>query len=231
MKNVLRSWYNHFKENDILWILEDLLPKVDILYENTKVFPRKDEVFRAFKECDYDNLKVIILGQDPYPGVYNNQPSACGLCFATENGYINPSLKNIIKEFPVEVGRPSSDEHLSESLVSWPSKGVLMLNTALTVEKGQPNSHKKVWERFTKEFLKTIQHKDVVWLLMGKQAENAVKDLGIKYKVITGHPSPLNTTRPFKGSQPFTKVNQLLKKLNKQEIKWKVYGRYYERRN
>jgi len=182
------------------------------------IYPRKQDVFRAFKVREED-LKVIILGQDPYhtPEVAN------GLAFSSSLG-IPPSLRNIFKELEIEYRTPIMHKALENPELFWGNnlveQGVLLLNTALTVEKGKPLSHKDLWKPITSTLIKYLKKDfpDVVWLLLGNKAKEMAED--VTYRVSTTHPSPLSAHRGFIGSNCFSQVNNLLSKLSKQEIQW-----------
>lgn len=183
---------------------------------NIKVYPEKSNVFRAFKITPYDKVRVVILGQDPYytPGAAN------GLAFAhSENYYdIQPSLKNIIKELEHEYNVLLVN--FDTTLEHWAKQGVLLLNTALTVEQNKPGSHCLIWKPFTEFVLKQFENKDVVFLLWGNHARNSVKGLNLKHVIETTHPSPLSAHKGFFGSNCFKECNKKLLELGYSKIKW-----------
>ncbi len=159
------------------------------------------------------NPKVVILGQDPY---YQNGV-ANGLAFSVNSGCKLPSsLKNIFKELKNDLGiiRTNGD------LTDWKNQGVMLLNTSLTVEEGKPGSHINKWKYFTKDLIKDLgNNRDLIWVLWGNHARSYKKY--IKGPVIeSSHPSPLAARHSFFGSKPFSKVNELLEKQDKGEIKW-----------
>lgn len=185
------------------------------------ICPSKDNVFRALEECSLDNVKVVILAQDPYytPGV------ATGLAFdVSDYSKPQPSLRNILSEMIDDTKQPIGE------LNKLPAQGVLLLNTALTVEPGKPNIHKDLWDPFTKELLQHIsQSKDfVVFVLWGANAISYLPYIDQKkHKIIaSSHPSPFSWEKPcgkfppFKGSKPFTQINKLLKAKKLTEINW-----------
>lgn len=189
---------------------QEIERKVDEARSSTVVYPAPDKVFRAFDECPFDSVKVVILGQDPY----HDEGTACGLSFATGNpsGKVPPSAKNILKEYATDLDLPAVPS--VEIMQQWPSKGVLMLNTILTVEKDKALSHAKFgWERFTDAVIKAISdHKTgVVFLLWGKYAASKASliDPERHHILIAAHPSPL-ARGAFFGSKPFSKANALL---------------------
>ena len=188
-------------------------------YQNTTVYPPKEQVFNAFSYFDYQDLKVILIGQDPY-----HQPQqAHGLCFSVNPGItFPPSLQNIFKELSDDLGclPPSSG-----SLIPWAKQGVLLLNTVLTVEANKPLSHQnKGWETFTDTILSAANaHPEpCVFLLWGKTAQaKAALITDPKHLILFApHPSPLSVYRGFFGSKPFSQTNAFLKKNGRKEIVW-----------
>ena len=187
----------------------DLLKKLQIEYREKTIFPPKKEVFRAMRLTDYDDIKVVIIGQDPYHG----EGEAEGLSFSVKDGIRKPpSLKNIFQELHDDLGY---NEPESGSLIKWSKEGVLLLNAILTVEKDKPLSHKKFgWERFTDEVIKKINEKNtpVVFILWGNFARSK-KELitnPIHYIIESPHPSPFSARYGFFGSKPFSKTNDFL---------------------
>jgi uracil-DNA glycosylase len=214
-KILCEEWLEYFKKINIL----DRIPDLDELYKE-EVFPIREKVFRAFNATTLDNLNVVLIGQDPYPNLYKGEPSACGLCFATENGYTNPSLRVIFKE----LNRTFYKTNKGNDLVSWAPQGVLMLNASLTVKKGEPNSHAKLWANFTKHLITSLSktQPDLVWLLMGKNAQEFKKDIVSGYIIEKHHPMVdiYSGKDVFVGSNAFVEVNEVLDKLDKVKINW-----------
>ncbi|HEA30975.1 MAG TPA: uracil-DNA glycosylase [Leeuwenhoekiella sp.] len=189
-------------------------------YSNHKCFPPGKWIFRAFELCPFDEIKVVILGQDPYHGV----GQANGLCFSVnENVSMPPSLLNIFKELETDIGKPMPG---SGSLTSWAQQGVLLVNATLTVRAHQAGSHQgKGWEEFTDHVIQTIskQRENVVFLLWGGYAKKKQRLIDTdKHMVFTsGHPSPLSANRGYWfGNRHFSKTNVFLKENGKQEISW-----------
>ncbi len=188
-------------------------------YKTKKIYPAYENIFKAFELCEYENLKVVILGQDPY-----HQPNqAQGLAFSTPASIKNPpSLVNIIKEVISDIG---DCQVLDGDLTPWAKQGVLLINAVLTVEHGKANSHKnKGWEIFTDNIIQYINsHKNnIVFILWGNPAakKTALID-SCKHHIITSvHPSPLSAYRGFFGSKPFSQTNDFLKSVNLPEIIW-----------
>ena len=186
-----------------------LLKTLQIEYKTKTIFPPKHDVFRALRLTDYDKIKVVILGQDPYHGT----GEAEGLSFSVRDGIRKPpSLRNIFKELETDLGYK---EPKSGSLVKWAKEGVLLLNSLLTVEKDKPLSHKSLgWEQFTDEVIKKINEKDtpVVFILWGSYARSKKVYITnpIHYVVESTHPSPFSARNGFFGSKPFSKTNKFL---------------------
>ena len=191
-------------------------------YKDKTIFPPKSMILRALSLTDYNDVKVVILGQDPYHGI----GEANGLAFAVSNGIkLPPSLKNIYKELYDDLGiEPSTVGNLE----CWAKEGVLLLNAVLTVEKDKAASHKNIgWELFTDAIIKKINDKDepVVFILWGAFARSKKSLItNSKHLVIeSSHPSPFSASYGFFGSKPFSKTNSFLKKNNIKEIDWHVY--------
>ena len=198
-----------------------LLKTVQLEYSKKNIYPSKKQVFRAFRYTSYKDLKVVILGQDPYHG----EGEAEGLSFSVPKGIKRPpSLNNIFKELHDDLGLNISD---SSSLVPWAKQGVLLLNTVLTVEKDKAGSHKDLgWQVFTDEVIKKINEKEepVVFILWGNYARSKKKFItNPKHLVIeSAHPSPLSAYNGFFGSKPFSKTNDFLIKNNLRPINWQI---------
>lgn len=193
-------------------------------YKSKKViFPPKERVLWALQSVDYDKVKVVILGQDPYHG----PGQAVGLSFAVPNTLKKkpPSLGNIFKEIESDLGK-KVDPTKSE-LSHWAEQGVLLLNTVLTVEKAQAFSHREQgWEEFTDRIIKLLnERKDpIVFILWGASARKKKEliDSPPHFIIESAHPSPLSAYNGFFGSRPFSKANAILKKLGKPVIDWEI---------
>ena len=187
-------------------------------YKNKIIFPKYENIFKALKLTDYDQVKVVILGQDPYHGINE----AHGLSFSVQKGVKRPpSLDNIFKELydDLKIKREDND------LTSWANQGVLLLNSVLTVEKDKAFSHQgKGWEIFTDEIIKKLneREKPVIFVLWGAAARKKKEliDLNKHYVIESAHPSPLSAYHGFFGSKPFSKINNILKANNEKEIEW-----------
>ena len=200
---------------------KELINYVNNEYKQKTIYPKKTEVFNAFKYTDYNNVKVVILGQDPYHGP--NQ--AEGLSFSVSNEVLKPpSLKNIFKELESDLGIPFPEHN---SLKPWAKEGVLLLNAVLTVEEHKPASHaNKGWETFTDEIIKILNKKEepVVFILWGNYAREKKTYITnpIHYIIESPHPSPFSARNGFFGSKPFSKTNKFLKSKGLKEINWNV---------
>ena len=190
-------------------------------YSKKTIYPPYDEIFNAFKLTDIEDVKVVILGQDPY----HEEGQAHGLAFSTPEGRPIPrSLKNIFKEINAEYGYPIPE---SGCLESWAKQGVFLLNTVLTVEDGNANSHSKCgWQTFTDNVIKLLNERKqpIVFLLWGKQAEKKKEFLTNPNHLVlvTSHPSPFSARRGFLGSNHFKLANDYLKRNNIKEIDWSL---------
>lgn len=187
-------------------------------YNKKIIYPEYKNIFNALRYTDYDDVKVVILGQDPYHG----DREAHGLSFSVKNGIpMPPSLRNIFKELKndIDVDRTQTD------LTDWAKQGVLLLNSIMTVVKDHPLSHKdKGWEIFTDHIIKYLgeREKPMVFILWGSYARSKKELVKNKNHLIieSVHPSPLSASRGFFGSKPFSKTNDFLKKNGLTEIKW-----------
>ncbi len=197
----------------------NLLKTLRIELDNYTIYPKIDDIFNVFKSKDIDDIKVVILGQDPYHG----ENEANGLAFSVnENVKIPPSLKNILKE----VNRDMKDDIERPKNLSYLSKqGVFLLNTVLTVRKDTPLSHKNIgWETFTDKIINEISNQttNIVFMLWGKKAEQKTTFIdGSKHLILkTTHPSPFSARKGFEGCSHFSKANLYLKSKNLIPIKW-----------
>jgi uracil-DNA glycosylase len=200
----------------------ELTDEVKRLYIAKKdfIFPEESEVYRAFDLCPFDDIKVVILGQDPYP----TRGHANGLCFSVEPS-VRPfpkSLNNIFKEIKDDLGKPIPS---NGNLERWAKQGVLLLNTILTVEEGRPDSHKNIgWEKFTDAVIRKInsEKEGIVIMLWGSKAiaKEDMIDKSKHFILKSVHPSPLSAHRGFFGCKHFSKSNEFLRMLEKPEIDW-----------
>ena len=197
-----------------------LKDEIDKRYETSNVFPEKQNIFKAFTLTSLDNLKVVILGQDPYHGFGQAQ----GLSFSTPANIKNPpSMVNILKEINDDLQKKSFCE--DGDLTPWAKDGVLLLNTILTVEEGLPKSHHNLgWEIFTDNIIRYINDncQNIIFILWGSPAIAKTKLIDTKKHHILSapHPSPLSSYRGFFGCKHFSKTNEILRNLGKEQINW-----------
>ena len=221
LENVTNTWHNVLKEQTTLDYYKNLQVFLNNEYEMNTIYPKKSHIFNALNYTDYNDVKVVLLGQDPYHGP--NQ--AHGLSFSVLPGQkLPPSLKNMLKELQEDLGCEVPDHG---ELTNWAKQGVLLLNTVLTVRAGEANSHqKKGWELFTDAIIESIaqREKPVVFLLWGKpaQSKRSIIERCNNNHVIyeAPHPSPLSAHRGFFGSKPYSKTNEALVSFGQTPIDW-----------
>ena len=219
-KNLLESWATILQTEFEKLYFKELTSFVKLEYENHSCYPKEENIFAAFDFCSFDDLKVVIIGQDPYHG--ENQ--ANGLCFSVKDGVSHPpSLRNIFKEIATDLG---NEYPKSGNLERWAKQGVLLLNATLTVRAHEAGSHQKQgWETFTDTVIKQISDtaENVVFLLWGGFAKKKVKLIDKKkhYILESGHPSPLSANRGYWfGNKHFSKTNLFLKGRGEDPIEW-----------
>jgi len=218
LKNDWSSYLSREFEKTYYKKLRDLL-KTE--YQVKVIYPDMYDIFNALHLTSYENVKVVILGQDPYHGP--NQ--AHGLSFSVKQG-INPppSLVNIFKELENDLGCYIPD---NGDLTKWAEQGVLMLNAVLTVQKGEPNSHRGIgWETFTNQVITVLNQRKqpVVFILWGKNAQEKEQLISENHHYIikSPHPSPFSANRGFFGSKPFSKTNSFLESIGNKKIDWQI---------
>lgn len=206
---------NEFEQN----YFKSLVEFVKHEYSSKEIFPPAKDIFNAFNLCPFNEVKVVIIGQDPYHG----PGQAHGLCFSVRSGIsFPPSLRNIFKEINSDLGVPVPQ---SGDLTRWALQGVLLLNATLTVQAHQAGSHqKKGWEKFTDAVIKVVseQNTHVVFLLWGAYAQQKgqVIDQSKHLVLESVHPSPLSASRGFFGNHHFSRANSYLVENGKEAIKW-----------
>ncbi|WP_430973281.1 uracil-DNA glycosylase [Sunxiuqinia rutila] len=213
------SWKNVLADEFEKDYFEKLSSFVHEEYRSQSIYPPAKLIFNAFDQCPFDQLKVVILGQDPYHG----PGQAHGLCFSVNDGIrFPPSLRNIFKELQQDVGK---DIPTSGNLTSWAKQGVLLLNATLTVRAGQAASHqKKGWETFTDAVIHRIneEKEHVVFILWGNYAIRKGEFIDqSKHLVLTSvHPSPLSASRGFFGNKHFSRTNAFLEQHHLLPVNW-----------
>ena len=213
------SWNKVLKEEFEKTYFKDLTNFVRKEYTSKTVYPEPENIFKAFDLCPFDNVKVVMLGQDPY----HNPHQAHGLCFSVTKGMPKPpSLVNIYKEIQTDIG---GDIPKHGNLEHWANQGVFMLNAILSVVAHQAASHQnKGWETFTDEVIRLISEKKehVVFLLWGAYAQGKEWMIDENKHLIlkASHPSPLSAYRGFLGCEHFSKANKYLKENGLEEVKW-----------
>ncbi len=218
--NIEKSWKKILSEEFEKPYFIDLTNKVKEEYKTKITYPKGSDIFSAFQYCTFDNVKVVILGQDPYHGV----GEANGLAFSVNKDVrVPPSLRNIYKEIESDLGIVVDKNN--GDLSRWAKQGVLLLNSTLTVSKDKAGSHQGIgWEIFTDAVIQKLSDtkSNIVFILWGKYAKEKGKVIDVnKHLVLSSpHPSPFAADRGFFGSKPFSKANEYLKRNNKEEINW-----------
>ena len=217
---ITKNWYELLKQEFDKDYFKSLQKFLNNEYATKTIYPKDKNVFNALNQTKYSDVKVVIIGQDPYI----NEGQAHGLCFSVEQGELPPSLKNIFKELNSELGCyiPNNGNQ-----TKWAKQGVLLLNSVLTVEKGKSFSHRyKGWEEFTKKIIEKVALKQtpVVFMLWGGGARKIVEGVDLsKHLVLTcAHPSPLSAFNGFFGCGHFKKCNEFLIKNNIKPIDWQI---------
>jgi uracil-DNA glycosylase len=216
---IATSWKEQLQNEFEKEYFQNLIQFVKQEYQTETVYPPGKEIFRAFDYCAFDDVKVVIIGQDPYHG----EGQANGLCFSVRDGIRQPpSLLNIFKEINKDLGKPIPT---SGNLERWAHQGVLLLNATLTVRASSPASHQnKGWETFTDAAIKVISSakSNVVFLLWGAYAQKKgeIIDRSKHLVLMSAHPSPFSVDRGFFGCKHFSKANDYLKSKGLKEIDW-----------
>jgi len=213
------SWKGVLHEEFVKPYFVQLTEFVKSEYQQHKIFPPGKEIFNAFNLCPFENVKVVIIGQDPYHG----PGQAHGLCFSVKDGVdFPPSLRNIFKEINGDTGTPIPR---SGDLTRWAEQGVFLLNATLTVRAHTAGSHqKKGWETFTDEVIRKVseQKEQVVFLLWGAYAQQKAELIDKNRHLVleSVHPSPLSASRGFFGNHHFSRANQFLQSKGLSPINW-----------
>jgi uracil-DNA glycosylase len=218
--NITENWKLVLKDEFEKTYFQEIISFLDHQKKLGKtIFPEESLIFNAFNQASFEDIHVVILGQDPYHG--SNQ--AHGLSFSVSDGIkLPPSLKNIFKELESDIGKEIPK---SGNLIHWAKQGILLLNASLTVEENKPMSHSKIgWNLFTDAIIKKISQEktNVIFILWGKFAQEKEKLIDPEKHFIlkAAHPSPLSAYNGFWGCKHFSKTNELLKSIKKEEIKF-----------
>jgi len=221
MVNLGNSWDTLLAEEFQKDYYQQLRKNLAQEYKTRTIYPAMDNIFNALKYTSYEDVKVLLLGQDPYHG----PGQAHGLCFSVQKGVDKPpSLKNMFKELKSDLGIAAPSHGC---LTDWAKQGILLLNTVLTVREGEPNSHKKLgWTTFTDKVIELLNEREdpVIFVLWGR---NALEKLPLitnshHYVLSAAHPSPLSASRGFLGCKHYSKINEILKSMGKTPIDWKI---------
>ncbi len=213
------KWQQILNSQKQLPYFKNLCHKLKKEYATNTIYPPYDDIFNALKLCKFDDIKVVIIGQDPY----HRANQAHGLCFSVANNNPPPSLKNIFKAIKNDLGCDSN--YLNGNLAPLASQGVLLLNTILSVQEDKPLSHKNYgWEILSDYFISQINNElsGIVFLLWGSEAIKKQELINTKkhYILTSSHPSPLSAYRGFLECKHFSKTNEILKAQNKKPIIW-----------
>ncbi len=218
--NIAKSWKPILQDEFDKPYFNVLIDFVKSEYSTHTCYPKENQIFSVFDHCSFDDLKIVIIGQDPY----HDEGQANGLCFSVNDGISHPpSLKNIFKELETDLNLPTPK---SGNLERWANQGVLLLNATLTVKAHEAGSHqKKGWEQFTDAVIAQISTKkeNVVFLLWGGYAKKKGKKIDKSRHTVleSGHPSPLSANRGYWfGNKCFSKTNEILNKMGLKEIEW-----------
>ena len=221
MVNLGNSWDTLLAEEFQKDYYQQLRKNLAQEYKTRTIYPAMDNIFNALKYTSYEDVKVLLLGQDPYHG----PGQAHGLCFSVQKGVDKPpSLKNMFKELESDTGIVAPSHGC---LTDWAKQGILLLNTVLTVREGEPNSHKKLgWTTFTDKVIELLNEREdpVIFVLWGR---NALEKLPLitnshHYVLSAAHPSPLSASRGFFGCKHYSKINEILKSMGKTPIDWRI---------
>lgn len=219
--NINSNWKSFLKDEFVKPYFKDLIKNVTNEYDLHRCYPPENLIFNAFKLCDLENLKVVLLGQDPYHG----EGQAHGLAFSVPEGIVTPpSLQNVFKELEQDI--PNFKKPTDGNLESWAQQGVLLLNATLSVRAKQAGSHQSLgWEKFTDVVIERLstEKSNLVFLLWGGFAKKKSKliDKQKHFVLVSGHPSPLSANRGYWfGNGHFSKANKYLGEFNKSPIYW-----------
>ena len=220
MFKITKNWYELLKNEFDKPYFKSLQNFLTEEYNTKTIYPSAENIFNALNYCKFQDVKVVIIGQDPYHG----EGQAHGLCFSVQEGVaLPPSLQNIFKEIKSDLG---IEPLKSGCLTRWARQGVLLLNTSLTVRAGEPNSHKNIgWETLTQKIINLVNEKDdqVIFVLWGGNAKAFERLINQQKHIVlkSAHPSPLSAYNGFFGCKHFSKINEILGKNHKTPIDWR----------
>mgnify|MGYP002594733098 CR=1 FL=1 len=217
----MKEWKELFEQEEKKEYYQKLMQFLDEEYAHKTIYPPREDLFTCFEACSYQDVKVVMLGQDPY----HRPQQAHGLCFSVRKEVkLPPSLKNMYKELKsdLDIDAPSHGY-----LMDWAEQGVFMMNAVMSVEKGKAGSHrKKGWEQFSDRVIEVLnaQSQGIVFILWGNWAIQKTKLItNPQHRIITSpHPSPLSAYQGFFGSRPFSKTNEYLKEMGRTPIDWRI---------
>lgn len=218
MIKITKNWATLLKDEFSKPYFKQLQEFLEVEYSSHTIYPEMGNIFNALNATRYEDVKVVIIGQDPY-----HEPNqAHGLAFSVQDGVqLPPSLVNIYKEIEDDLNIKCNP---SGNLMRWAKQGVLLLNTSLTVRRAQANSHRgKGWETFTNEIIKLLSKREepMVFILWGSNAQSFTPEIAKHHLILKApHPSPLSAYRGFFGCKHFSKTNKFLKEHNKTPIDW-----------
>lgn len=210
------GWYDFLHTESLKEYFQRLDKFLEEEYNNKEIYPKSNDILRAFIETDFNDISVVIIAQDPY----HTPNTANGLAFSCSSKKIPPSLKNIFKEIDSEYGYHNVE---NGDLTCWAKQGVFLLNTTLTVEKGKSLSHIGYgWEIFTDNVIKYIDNnkQDVIFVLWGKHAQSKLYIIKNNIILSAPHPSPFSARKGFFGCNHFKEINKILNKIGKKEVVW-----------
>lgn len=217
----MKNWEELFQQEEQKEYYRKLMQFLDEEYAQHTIYPPREDLFTCFTSCPFEDVKVVILGQDPY-----HQPNqAHGLCFSVRKGVPIPrSLKNIYKELKSDL---AIDAPTHGCLTKWAQQGVFLMNTVMSVREGHATSHKKKgWEMFTDTVISALneQEQGIVFVLWGNHAQKKASLItGAQHRILmSAHPSPLSASRGFFGSRPFSTINAYLTEMNRTPIDWRL---------
>lgn len=217
----MKTWNTFFEQEKQQEYYQKLMQFLEAEYQNKTIYPPKEDLFTCFDACPYEDVKVVMLGQDPY----HEKGQAHGLCFSVKKGVkIPPSLRNMYKELKADL---NIDMPSHGYLMDWAKQGVFMMNAVMSVVEGHAGSHqKKGWETFSDHAISALNEHEtgIVFLLWGNWAQKKASLISNpQHKIImSAHPSPLSASRGFFGSRPFSKTNELLTEMGREPIEWGI---------